>query len=91
MLERDIERKVKDYAKKKGMLVYKFVSPNNRSVPDDIIFYKGITFLIEFKAPGKHPTKLQQTTIDRLKSEQIAVYVIDDVEQGKQLVDSYVK
>ena len=34
MLEKQIERKVCDYAKNKGLLAYKFTSPARAAVPD---------------------------------------------------------
>ena len=38
MLEKDIEKAVCDYAKSKGVLTYKFSSPNHVGVPDRIFF-----------------------------------------------------
>ena len=89
MRESVIEKKVSDYAKLLGWLSYKFTSPSNRGVPDHIYFREGHTILIEFKAPGKLPTKLQQKHIQRLQDQLIHVYVVDDIEQGKEIFNAY--
>ena len=89
MRESVIEKKVSDYAKLLGWLSYKFTSPQNRGVPDHIYFKEGHTILIEFKAPGKLPTKLQQKHIQRLQDQLIHVYVVDDIEQGKGIFNAY--
>ena len=88
MRESVIEKKVSDYAKLLGWISYKFTSPQNRGVPDHIYFREGHTILIEFKAPGKLPTKLQQKHIQRLQDQLIHVYVVDDIEQGKEIFNA---
>jgi hypothetical protein len=56
MLEKQIEKKVCDYAKERGMLVYKFTSPNRMAVPDRLfICPDGRVFFIEFKREGQSP------------------------------------
>jgi len=89
MLESAIESAVCKYAKSKGWLVYKFVSPNNRGVPDRIMLRNGVIIFVEFKATGKQPTTLQQYIIKRIRGEKFKVYVIDSVEMGKKTLDSY--
>jgi len=89
MLESAIESAVCKYAKTKGWLVYKFVSPNNRGVPDRIMLRNGVIIFVEFKATGKQPTTLQQYIIKRIRGEKFKVYVIDSVEIGKKTLDSY--
>jgi hypothetical protein len=88
MLEKEIERKVVNYAKTKDFLAYKFTSPSNRSVPDRLfISPTGGIFFIEFKRKGKIPTKLQESTFKMLTGRGITVEVIDDYEVGKLLID----
>ena len=58
MLEKDIERAVCDYAKAKGMLVYKFTSPARSAVPDRLLISRtGLIVFIEFKRPGARPRR----------------------------------
>jgi hypothetical protein len=88
MREKDIETKVGEYVRKKNGMFYKFTSPQRRNVPDRIVVLFGVPmFLIEFKAPGKKPTAGQKREIQRLKDRGVAVFVCDDVDQGKKIVD----
>lgn len=89
VLEKDIESAVCRYAKTQGWRALKFVSPNYRSVPDRIFFkHPGRVFFIEFKRPGEKPTPKQAMEIERLKSEGFQVFVIDNVEAGRKVIDS---
>lgn len=87
MRESTIETKVCDHAKKLGWTVYKFVSPGNKSVPDRIFMKDGKVFFIEFKAPGKKPTKLQVKTISDMELNGFKVYVCDNVNYGKLFIN----
>lgn len=57
--EKKLERRCSDIAKANGWYTRKFSSPSNRGVPDRIFIKGGRVEFIEFKAPGKLPTKLQ--------------------------------
>jgi hypothetical protein len=88
MLEKLIEKQVIKYAKEKGIISYKFVSPANRSVPDRIFINSfGIIVFIEFKAKNKSLQKLQQFTFNKLKDRCCNIHVVDSVEQGKFIID----
>jgi Holliday junction resolvase len=80
--ERDIEKKVVGLAKKAGWLVFKWVSPSVRGVPDRIFIKDGTIVMIEFKAPGKKPTPLQAHTIKKLREHFMVVHVCDSVESA---------
>ena len=61
MLEKQIEARVCEYARAKGMLAYKFTSPARAAVPDRLfIAPDGRMFFCEFKAEGKKPTPAQE-------------------------------
>ena len=91
MLEKQIETKVCDYAKTKNVLVYKFTSPARAAVPDRLfIGPTGRVWFIEFKREGQKPTPAQEREHARLRGHNISVFVIDDVEQGKAVVDAMV-
>ena len=88
MLEKQIEKAVCDYAKSKGVLCYKFVSPGHAGVPDRMfITPAGKVFFIEFKRMGGKATPLQMREIERLQLQGVYVVIVDDVEQGVFLVD----
>lgn len=88
-LEKDIERRVIDHAKLRGMLAYKFTSPSRRSVPDRMLVTKGgVVWFIEFKRRGQKPTPAQLVEIEKLRFQKVVVFVIDDVAEGKKVVDA---
>lgn len=78
--EAAIERQSCAAAKKDGWLVYKWVSPQNRGVPDRIFIKAGRVVLIEFKKFGKRPTKLQAHIHAKLSKEGMEVHVVDSVQ-----------
>jgi c-di-GMP-binding flagellar brake protein YcgR len=87
MLEKQIESKVCKYARDKGYLVYKFTSPQRRSVPDRIfISPRGVVFFIEFKRKGGKLTKGQEAEIERMAQNNAVVFVVDNVEQGYEAI-----
>ena len=90
-LEKDIERKVCDYAKKLGCYTRKYTSPAQRGVPDRIIIAPGgaVGFL-ELKRPGNKPTPLQLKEMRTLTEVGCTVDWVDNVEAGKAFVDGLV-
>lgn len=92
MLERDIEKKVCDYAKDRGYLAYKFTSPSRAAVPDRLfIGPTGHMWFVEFKQGGKKPTPAQEREHHRLRQHLVEVWVIDSVDDGKKMVDGKVR
>lgn len=91
MLEKDIESKVCEYAKTKNVLVYKFTSPNRMAVPDRLFIRPdGKVWFCEFKRTGQKPTPAQDREHIRLQQHKVSVFVIDNVEEGKLMVDMMV-
>ena len=87
-LEKDIEAKVIEHAKKRGCLVYKFTSPARRSVPDRMFINPdGQVWFIEFKRLGCTPTPAQAVEIAKIRAMNVVVHVVDSVEQGKRVVE----
>lgn len=88
MLEKDIERKVCEYAKASGVDHYKFTSPGRAAVPDRMfITAGGHIWFCEFKREGQKPTPAQEREHARLRSRGVRVYVVDNVADGKEMVD----
>ncbi len=88
MLEKDIEQRFVRYAKLKGCTAYKFSSPNRRGVPDRMVVGpNGLLFFIEFKAPGRQPSALQEREMQRLRDYGFPVYLIDKKGAAEQLLD----
>ena len=90
MLEREIEKRVKEYARSKGFLAYKFTSPGHAFCPDCLLIAPGgKCVFIEFKQLGKKPTVMQAREHERLRAQGVDVWVVDSVEMGKEIVDRY--
>jgi len=88
MLEKDIEAKVCDYARSKGVLAYKFTSPARAAVPDRLfIAPDGRVWFCEFKREGAKPTAAQEREHARLREQKVNVFVIDNVSEGKTMID----
>lgn len=88
LLEKDIERAVCEYARSKGVMALKFNSMNRAAVPDRLFIAKGGTmWFCEMKRPGAVPTPAQEREHARLRALDVRVYVIDDIERGKFMVD----
>ena len=89
MLEKEIERRVCDYAKSKGVLAYKFTSPARHAVPDRLfIGPDGTVWFCEFKRAGAKPTPAQDREHLRLIRQNVSVFVIDNVADGVEMIDS---
>ena len=90
-LEKVIESKVCEYARKQGILTYKFTSPSNRGVFDRIwVFHKNVMF-VEFKRKNGKLSGLQSKFMDDMNKHEIPTFVINDIEFGKHVVDSIVQ
>lgn len=88
MLEKQIEAKVCEYAKTKNILVYKFTSPARAAVPDRLfVTPDGRMFFCEFKREGLKPTPSQEREHTKLRQHKVNVFVVDNVEQGKAMID----
>lgn len=86
MTESVTEKKVCRYAKSQGWLVYKFQSPSNRGVPDRMFMRHGVLIFIEFKSPGKRPTNQQHATHERIRDHGFPVFIVDEPQQGIDLL-----
>lgn len=86
--EQQLESVVISYARARGILTYKWVSPAHRGVPDRIfIFPTGVILFAEFKAPGKKPTPLQERTIMKLIRQGCLVAVFDNSVAAYDVID----
>lgn len=60
MREATIEKAVCEWAREHGLIVVKLSGPNAKGQPDRMFLSKGNAVFVEFKAPKKRPTKLQE-------------------------------
>jgi hypothetical protein len=86
-LEKDIERKIGEFAKSNSCLYLKFVSPARRAVPDRMIVTpQGVIGFLEVKAKGKKPTPLQTGEISKLTKQNCLATWCDNVEDGCEFI-----
>ena len=86
--ESKIENSIKNYARQRGILTYKFVSPSQRGVPDRIfVFPGGYVLFLEFKAPKKVPTPLQMRYLKLLREQGALVAWVDSQQAGLDIID----
>lgn len=92
MLERDVEKYLKDRMKAIGGAAYKFTSPARRSVPDRLaIFPGGAMVFAELKKPGEKPSDAQLREHKRLRELGCAVYgCIDSREAVDRMIEEIV-
>ena len=87
MKESSIEKAVCDYARKYGAIVMKLSGPNQKGQPDRMFLKNGKVVFIEFKAPGKKPTALQERWIKQLIEQGFYADWCDDVENGTCILE----
>ncbi|MCR9236191.1 MAG: VRR-NUC domain-containing protein [Alphaproteobacteria bacterium] len=85
MRESLIEKKTCATAKAQGWLVHPKAAVGTRGWPDRTLTKPNRLIFVEFKAPGKKPTKLQAHTHQKLRKQGYDVYVIDSIEAGTAL------
>jgi len=90
MRESTLEKAIVKYARSRGCLTYKFVSPQNRGVPDRIfIGPTGTVLFMEIKAPGKKPTALQSRTIHEIMGHLGNAVWVDNLEKAVSCIDYF--
>ena len=89
-VEQEIETKSVAYATRRGFLNYKLDKlPGKKGLDQLFLGYDGIHFFVEFKAPGKKPTKKQMREIERLEDLGHACYLIDDYSDFQRIINQY--
>lgn len=88
MSESTIEKKVCDYARKNGCVVMKLAGPNQKGQPDRMFLKNGKAMFIEFKAPGKKPTALQERWLRQLREQGFTAVACDCPHDGIETVFS---
>jgi len=88
MLEKQIEKYLKDQVDKRGGLALKFVTPGTSGVMDRLIMLPGaIIVFVETKAPGKPLKPLQAAMKRKFEALGFRCEKIDSKEQAKQLIN----
>ena len=78
------------WAKEHGIVAIRFTPYGEVGWPDHIfVFPGGVTVWVEFKAPGKLPTRLQAYRHEQLRSLDHVVYVINNKELGIRILKTF--
>jgi len=87
MLEKEIEKYLREQVKLRGGIAYKFTSPGNVGVPDRLVLLpNGKIIFIELKAPGKKTSKVQDLQIARIRKLGFKVFVLDSKEKIEEVL-----
>jgi len=81
MRESQIESYAVQLAKKHGIYTRKFSSPAHKGVPDRIFIKDGEVLFIEFKAPGKKLTALQEKELLEILKHGVPATWVDSCEE----------
>jgi hypothetical protein len=88
--EGKVKKKVKEYLQSIGAWYYMPVSNGMGRVgcPDILVCHKGLFYAFETKAPGKikNTTPNQDREIEGINAAGGNAYVVDDVEQVKEII-----
>ena len=88
MLEKELERKFVNILRKRGCIVYKFVSPGNAGVPDRLVVTpKGTVHFAELKQKGKLLRPLQVMQAKRLAKNHVKVHLVDSMEAIQTFIE----
>lgn len=85
--EAKIEDRSRKAARARGWKFYKITSPGMNGMPDRLMIRRGWHVWIEFKAPGKKPTKQQLHRHAELRTAGAEVHVIDSYNTMLGLLD----
>lgn len=84
-LERDIERPANKFAKQHGWFHAKLRFLDKRGAMDDLYIRDGHVIFVEFKRPGKEPTKQQQERAAEMRLFGAKIHAVDTLEKALAL------
>lgn len=88
MLEKEIERRMREAVKKRGGLTYKFTSPNNPGMPDRIVITPaGDVWFIELKTESGKVSRIQKHRLAELEKNGMKVRVLHGWDETRDFVE----
>ena len=82
-----IQKKIIDWLRTHGWFVIKFNDRFHHGIPDAYALKEGRSVWLEFKRPGAKTTKLQDYTIKQIRDHEGEVYVLEDPQDIKFLLE----
>ena len=89
--EKKVDKTLCGYARSLLVKAIKLTSANDRGQPDRMFLFNGRALFIEMKGLGKKPTTLQLRYLEQLRELGFVAEWVDNVEDGKKLIDRLVK
>lgn len=89
MLEYKIEKDSVKAAENAGWSSYKLLSQLNKGLPDRLFIKNGVTVYIEYKQPGKKPTKLQSIIHRKFAEHGVTVHVCTSVSETMEALNAH--
>lgn len=80
--ETPLERQICKFAERRGWIVYKWVSPGVRGVPDRMFIRNGRVIFAEIKRADKEPSKQQGIRHAELRAAGVDVYSWDNMDDA---------
>lgn len=92
MTEAQLQRKVTDYARKRGVFARKLVAVNYNGFPDVFMAYQGEAWFLELKTPKKtgRLSALQEITIEDMRDQGLHVYVSSDYDHAITIINKHI-
>lgn len=88
MRESKIEREVKQWARRQGILPLKMSPTGTAGYPDDVFLFAGRCAFIEFKSPIGRLRPLQEVRIAELQRFGYPVAVVRTVQEGREFLEA---
>lgn len=86
MLESDIERPAKEYARCRRWVVAKIMVADRNGFPDDLFLRDGKAIFIEFKKPGEDARRQQKKRHEEIRQAGFEVFVVDNLDVAKEIL-----
>jgi len=87
VIERQIEKRLREEIKKLGGRSYKFVSPGNDGVPDRIVVKNGKVWFVELKTVSGQVSPIQAVQLARLREVGADARVLHGWDEARAFVE----
>ena len=90
MLERDVEKHLRQEVQRLGGLIRKYTSPGTQGVPDRIVFHQGEVYFVELKRDGGIVSAQQRHEMFRMARQGADTYICTGVDGVNIFIKEYI-
>ena len=90
MLERDVEKHLRNEVLRLGGLIRKYTSPGVQGVPDRIVFHQGQVYFVELKREGGVVSAQQRHEMFRMARQGTGAYICTGIHGVNILIKEYI-